>query len=147
MKRAGLIAGSVGLLIVLALPGTVVSAESFGRDMKVVYHLDDARNGRFALHIAADHLAINPDIRIAVVAYAAGVDFLVAGATDRKGEAYAPAVEALRAKGVEFRVCSTTLRLRDIRPEQLLEGMQLVPSGTFEVIRLQAEEGYVYLKP
>jgi hypothetical protein len=33
---------------------TLSSAESVG----VVYHIDDAKNGRFALHLAEDHLSI-----------------------------------------------------------------------------------------
>ena len=61
---------------------TVSSADSVG----VVYHIDDAKSGRFALHLAEDHLSINPDIKIAIVTYAAGVDFLLEGAKDKRGQ-------------------------------------------------------------
>jgi len=114
---------------------------------KVVYHMDDARAGRFALHIAKDQLQTNPKLKIAIVAYGAGVDFLLKGATDRDDEYYAPAVQELLGQGVQFKVCAATLRFRDIPKSQVLEGMKFVPAGTYEVIRLQAEEGYVYLKP
>ena len=134
----------IAALVLLFLPGL---AQSKSKVIKVVYHLDDARNGRFALEVAKHQLETHPDIEIAMVAYGAGVDFLLKGATDKKGNAYAPAVKALQAKGVLFKVCSVTLGFRDIPKDQVLEGMQLVPGGTFEVIRLQAEEGYVYLKP
>ena len=114
---------------------------------KVVYHIDDTRNGRFALHLAEDHVTIDPGIKIRVVAYAAGVDFLLSGEKDRYEKPYPPDVETLIRKGVEFRVCSATLGFRDIDKDRVLEGVGLVPSGTYEIIRLQSEEGYVYLKP
>ncbi len=122
-------------------------ADAVGPDMKVVYHMDDARSARFALHIAEDQLKTNPDLKIAVVAYGAGVDFLLKGARDKEGVAYAPAVQDLLGKGVRFRACSATLGFRDIAEDNVLEGIDFVPAGTYEVIRLQAEEGYVYLKP
>ena len=75
---------------------TLSSAESVG----VVYHIDDAKNGRFALHLAEDHLSINPDMQIAVVTYAAGVDFLLKGAKDKRARLYEPDVQALMEKGV-----------------------------------------------
>ena len=122
---------------------TLSSAESVG----VVYHIDDAKNGRFALHLAEDHLSINPDMQIAVVTYAAGVDFLLKGAKDKRGQLYEPDVQALMEKGVHFRVCAATLGFRDIPKGQVLDGITLVPSGTYEIIRWQSEEGFVYLKP
>jgi intracellular sulfur oxidation DsrE/DsrF family protein len=122
-------------------------ADSVGSDIKVVYHMDDARSARFALHIAEDQLKTNPDMKIAVVAYGGGVDFLLKGAKDKDGVPYAPAVQALLSEGVQFRACSATLGFRDIAKDRVLEGVDFVPAGTYEIIRLQAEEGYVYLKP
>lgn len=147
MKLAGLIAVSTSVLVALAWSGTAVAAEPSVQPIKVVYHLDDARNGRFALLIAEDHLAASPDMEIAMVAYAGGVDFLLKDATDKRGKPFAPDVQALMDKGVRFEVCLNTLRLREIDRSRVLDGVGFVPSGTFEVIRLQAEEGYVYLKP
>ncbi len=122
-------------------------ADHHATDMRVVYHMDDSRNGRFALHIAEDQLATNPDMQIVIVAYGDGVDFLLEGAEDRKGVPYAPAIRDLIGKGVRFRACSATLGFREIDQDEVLEGIDFVPAGTYEVIRLQAEEGYVYLKP
>lgn len=112
-------------------------------EFKVVYHLDDTRNGRFALVLAKDHLEINPNTKVSIVAYAAGVDFLLKGATDKKDKAYMDDVQALMDKGVQFKVCAATLGFREIPEDRVLENIQLVPSGTYEIIRLQAEEGYV----
>lgn len=140
------------LLVTLLLAAFITisvpaQSEPAGTSIKAVYHIDDVSAGRFALHIAADQMQANPNLQIAMVAYAGGVNFLLKNATDKHGNAYEPAVRALLVNGVQFKVCSTTLKLRDIPKEQVLDGMELVPSGTYEVIRLQGEEGYVYLKP
>ncbi|WP_461516819.1 DsrE family protein [Porticoccus sp.] len=135
------------LLALFAAFSPPAQAEPAATAVKVVYHIDDASTGRFALHIAEDHIKANPNMQIAMVAYAGGVDFLLKGATDKRGNAYEPDVKALLASGVHFKVCKTTLKFRDIPMDQVLDGMELVPSGTYEVIRLQGEEGYVYLKP
>lgn len=147
MKSALTVPARGCIATALLLVCVSVLAQSSGGPTRVVYHLDDARTGRFALHIAEDQLASHPDMKITMVAYGAGINFLLEGATDKKGEPYEPAVRDLQSKGVEFKVCSTTLSIRDIPRDQVLDGMQFVPGGTYEVIRLQAEEGYVYLKP
>ena len=127
------------LASIAILWSTSSSAEKEG----VVYHIDDTRNGRFALHLAEDHLSINPDMQIAIVTYAGGVDFLLKGAK----RLYETDVQALIGKGVNFHVCSATLGFREIAPDQVLDGIKLVPSGTYEIIRWQNEEGFAYLKP
>jgi intracellular sulfur oxidation DsrE/DsrF family protein len=56
-------------------------------------------------------------------------------------------VGELSGKGVEFRVCNNTLTTRQIDPGRLLLETTIVPSGVSEVARLQAQEGFAYLKP
>jgi intracellular sulfur oxidation DsrE/DsrF family protein len=53
----------------------------------------------------------------------------------------------LSGKGVQFRVCNNTLQTRNIDASKVLMEAKIVPSGVAEVARLQAKEGYVYLKP
>ena len=140
-----MLARAAGVLLILVAPLAV--ADSDTSEIRVVYHMDDARSGRFALHIAEDQLKTNADMKIAVVAYAGGVDFLLKGARDKDGVPYEPAIQDLISKGVQFRACSATLGFRDIPKDKVVEGVDFVPAGTYEVIRLQAEEGYAYLKP
>ncbi len=135
----------LALLVCLA-PVAAVAGE-FEHPNRVLYHIDDASKGRFALHLAADHLEMDPGIAITLVAYAAGVDFLLKGEVDRQQQPFAGDVQALLARGVRFRVCAATLKFRDIDVQRVLPGVELVPSGTFEIIRLQTQEGYAYLKP
>jgi hypothetical protein len=49
--------------------------------------------------------------------------------------------------GVEFRVCHNTLESRHIDPANVVAEAKVVPSGVAEIVRLQAREGFVYLKP
>ena len=56
-------------------------------------------------------------------------------------------VDALASRGVEFRVYKNTLESRKIDEDRLLMEAKIVPSGVAEVARLQAKEGFVYLKP
>ena len=47
----------------------------------------------------------------------------------------------------DFRVCEITLKQRNIQKSALIDDVSYVPSGVAEVSRLQAQEGYAYLKP
>jgi hypothetical protein len=48
---------------------------------------------------------------------------------------------------VEFKVCNNTLVSRSISPDKVVMESKVVPSGVAEVARLQAREGFVYLRP
>lgn len=113
---------------------------------KVVYHINDASNARIAMRNIDNHIAAAPDAKIVVVTHGKGIDFLLNEAKDDKG-AYAPQVAALKEKGVEFRVCRNTLKGRNLGDEAAIMEAQVVPSGVAEIGKLQAKEGFVYLKP
>lgn len=82
-----------------------------------------------------------------VVTHAQGVDFLMNDAKDKNGNPYNVAVENLKAKGVTFDVCEIMLRSRKLDKQQFIPEASFVPSGVAEIGKLQAREGYVYLKP
>jgi len=94
-----------------------------------------------------NHLDADPKVKIVVVAHAAGIDFLLRDAKDANGNPFEVTVQDLVGRGVEFRACEYTLRSRNIDPKKVIEEAKLVPSGVAEVARLQAQEGFVYLKP
>ena len=114
---------------------------------RMVFHLDETANARWALMLSNAYLDDSPRAKLIVVAYGPGIDFLLDDAEDRRGNPYEPAVMDLVAKGVEFRVCATTLAARDIDKDRLLDGATTVPSGLTEIARLQLKEGYAYVKP
>ena len=114
---------------------------------KVVYHVNDASNATAALKNIRNHLDASPRASIVLVAHGAGIDFLLDGAIDKEGTPYDVAVRALVKRGVGFRVCNNTLQGRQIDPGRVLPEAFIVPSGVAELSRLQAQEGYVYIKP
>lgn len=115
---------------------------------KVVYHLNQGNEqASDALRNINNHLQVNPAAKIVVVTHAKGVDFLMDGATDKNGNPYNVPVEALKAKGVKFDVCEITLKSRKLDKAKFIPEATFVPSGVAEVTKLQAREGYVYLKP
>ncbi len=116
--------------------------------VKVVYHVSEGTDqATAALRNIRNHLAADPTAKIVVVTHAAGIDFLLDGAKDKNNNLFDANVQELVMQGVEFRVCRVTLDRRMIDPKRVIEEAKLVPSGVAEVARLQAKEGYVYLKP
>lgn len=119
-----------------------------GQDIKVVYHINTGvDSASAALNNIQNHLNAEPKVKIVVVTHGPGIDFLLQDARDSKGREFSSAVSDLSAKGVQFRVCNNTLVSRNINPDKLLMETSIVPSGVAEVARLQAREGFVYLKP
>jgi intracellular sulfur oxidation DsrE/DsrF family protein len=118
------------------------------QDVKVVYHINTGiDSAAAALNNIQNHLNADPSAKIVVVTHGPGIDFLLQDAKDSKGREFSSAVSGLSAKGVGFRVCNNTLVSRNINPDKLLLETSIVPSGVAEVARLQAKEGFVYLKP
>ena len=122
-------------------------SDPVGED-KVVYHLgsgiEQASDG---LRNIRNHLEVNPKAKIVVVAHARGVDYLMKGAKDANGNPFETAVEQLKLQGVKFDVCEITLRNRKLNKGQFIPDATYVPSGVAEIARLQAREGYAYIRP
>ncbi|WP_342130546.1 DsrE family protein [Hydrogenophaga sp. OTU3427] len=116
--------------------------------VKVVYHLSDGiPQAARAIQNIRNHLAADPQAKIVVVTHGAGIDFLLEGATTPQQQPFSGSVGDLASKGVEFRVCNNTLVSRNIDANKVLMEARIVPSGVAEVARLQAREGFVYLRP
>lgn len=116
--------------------------------VKVVYQMSEGlEQAARAMGNLRNHLRADPGARIVVVAHGDGIRFLLRDAADRNGKPFDVQVAALAEQGVEFRVCHNTLTAHDIAPGRLLPQAKLVPSGVAEIARLQAREGYVYLRP
>jgi hypothetical protein len=69
------------------------------------------------------------------------------GAKDRNGNPFDATIQELKSKGVEFRLCNNTLVSRKIEKSKVIADVSIVPSGVAEAARLQAREGFVYLRP
>ncbi|MBI5752444.1 MAG: DsrE family protein [Hydrogenophilales bacterium] len=132
---------TVALVALLGVSGLALA------ETKAVYHINDSAVAGIAMNNIKNHLSADADAKIIVVTHGKGIDFLLDGAADAKGNPYNINVEDLQAKGVEFRVCNNTLVGRKIDPKTVLPGAKIVPSGVAELAKVQAKEGYVYVKP
>ena len=116
--------------------------------IKAVYHVNtDVNTVPAILNNIRNHLNASPRDKIVVVTHGPGINFLLQDAKDSQGREFSGAVSDLTTKGVDFRVCNNTLTSRSISPDRVLMEAKIVPSGVAEVARLQAQEGYAYLKP
>ncbi|MEJ5270237.1 MAG: DsrE family protein [Hydrogenophilus sp.] len=136
-------------LLAAAWLGTVGSVAHADEAVKAVYHftqgVEEAARG---LNNIRNHLDADPTAKIVVVANGkAGVQFILEDAVDHNGKPFAERISALANRGVEFRVCNNTLTAFQIPKEKLALEAKIVPSGVAEVARLQAKEGYAYIRP
>ncbi len=124
------------------------AAAQAAEPVKVVYHLSEGiPQASRAVQNIRNHLAADPLAKIVVVTHGLGIDFLLEGATNQMEQPFAGAVADLANRGIEFRVCNNTLVSRKIDAAKLVPEAKIVPSGVAEVARLQAREGFVYLRP
>jgi intracellular sulfur oxidation DsrE/DsrF family protein len=132
---------SAAVAAALAAPGFALAQDP------VVYHIDDAATqGLKGLRNIRNHLDVDPTAKITVVTHAGGVDFLMEGAKDPSGGAFAGPVSALVARGVKFEICEITLRNRNLKREQFIQEAEFTPSGVVRIARLQ-RQGAAYIKP
>ncbi len=124
-----------------------VNNNSSADNINVVYHIDDGSRASALLKNVQNHLNAAPDTKIAVVAHGTGIDFMLNNKLDANGNPYSGIMDTLAQQGVDFKVCNNTLRSRDLIAADAAYPAVVVPSGVAEVARLQAKEGYVYLKP
>ena len=132
------------LLAVVALS---LAASAALAQEKVVYHFDSSlEQATRGLRNINNHLEVDPKAKIVAVTHADGVDFLMEGAKDRLGP-FDARVQELMSRGVKFEVCEITMRVRKLKKDQFIIGVDFVPSGVAQITHLQQKEGYAYLKP
>lgn len=136
----------LSLLMAIATSASLAS-EAPTPTRTVVYHIDDSVRAIPMIRNLNNHHAADPTIHIVVVALGAGVDFLIDGHMDSRGNSFDALVDPLMLEGVEFRICGNTLKSRGIDEATLLPDVHVVPSGVAEIARLQIEEDAAYIKP
>lgn len=138
----------LGGLLMAAVPGftgaAAGQAAAPGEGVKVVFQVSEGtRQAKLALYMAKRDLDLDPRTRVAIVAYGEGVQFLQ---NDPLFSDEGPKVAALAARGVVFKVCENSLRAAHLGRSDLLPRVEVVPSGTLEIARLQ-REGFAYVRP
>ena len=135
-------------LLALALSTSLTVVAATDAPVKVVYHMSEGiPQASRAINNIRYHLAADPTAKIVVVTHGLGIDFLLEGAVNQMEQPFAGAVADLAGKGVEFRVCNNTLVSRKIDASKVAMEAKVVPSSVAETARLQAKEGFVYLRP
>lgn len=130
----------------VVLIGVAVCGASWAQDL-VTYHISDAKvQAVQALRNIRNHLDTDPSAKVTVVSHGAGVDFLLEGAKDPQGGAFAGPIAALVARGVKFEVCEITLRSRNMKKDDFVQEAQFTPSGVVRLTQLQ-RSGFAYIKP
>lgn len=81
-----------------------------------------------------------PNAEIEVVCHGPGLDLLMTS----KSKA-SKALADWSAQGVVFSACNNTMKRRNIKKEELLPSVQVVPSAMIE-LTLKQEEGWAYVK-
>ena len=81
-------------------------------------------------------------VEVKAVVSGAGMKSFLLGAPDPVKEAFAK----LRASKVTFLACHNTMERLDLTEADLLPGFTVVPSGAYEVVKLQ-KSGYAYFRP
>ena len=147
MNMKQMVKCSLLVLLLMASGPPAWSEEPVSSWEKIVFHVDEIGNARWAMLLASSYLDDSPKAKIVFVTYGPGIDFLLEDTTDLRGNPFDPAVMNLVERGVEFRICGTTLSERKIAKEDVLDVAVIVPSGIQDIARLQLKEGYAYLKP
>ena len=118
--------------------------------MRAVIHLSDMDRASRALGHASNLLgpaggredaAVVDNIRaVAIVANANGVPAL-----SRDGD-HAERLRDLIDAGLSVRACENSLRKNELTVDQLVDGVETVPSGVVHLVRLQ-DLDWAYIKP
>ncbi len=109
---------------------------------RAVLHLTDIERANLALNNARNLLADQDEelAEVELVTNSEGVKALL------KSGPYCERVGELAAKGVRFVLCSKSLRALGLERDEFFDLAEVVPSGTGELVKMQAE-GWAYVKP
>jgi uncharacterized protein len=139
--------GIAAAVIVVGVAGCATVAKE-QQPVKAVYHLSNGVDeAQRAMGNIRNHLNADPTARIVVVGNGNGIEFMLDGAKDRNGNPFDATIQDLKSKGVDFRLCNNTLVTRKIDKSKVIAEVTIVESGVAEAAKLQARDGYVYLRP
>ncbi len=107
------------------------------------FDCEDQAIWRMLCRNASNYLKALPqeNFEIAIVVNAGGV-LLMTNAHPELRELAAPLLE----RGARIKLCANALAMHEIKSDQLWPGVEIVPAGVVEIVRLQ-NEGYAYIKP
>jgi intracellular sulfur oxidation DsrE/DsrF family protein len=126
-------------LFALLTPGL---AQAQDHPYRVVFDLTsrDTLEQKAVLRWVGEVSAANANAQVEVVMYAKGFELVMP-----ERSAYIAAVkEAMKNPNVAFKVCAIALRNNNVDKSQLLQGVQTVPDGIYEIVSKQQDNwGYI----
>jgi len=82
-----------------------------------------------------------PDAKVEVVFYAKSLDMI----TKNKSVVSDGVMKFAAMKNVSFRVCEAAMKKNQVEKNQLIDGVQTVPDGIYEIV-LRQHDGWAYIK-
>ncbi|XPV76213.1 MAG: DsrE family protein [Desulfovibrio sp.] len=115
-------------------------------NLDTLFHVDMADEAiqGLAYNNVLNYLAAIEDqpARIVMVFNGTAVQFL----KDNEKPALQELAQQVLAKNVEIRACRNALQKFGVKPEELMEGITIIPAGILELVKLQ-RENLAYIKP
>lgn len=119
---------------------------------KVVYDVAVASEKSFSLvldrvsYLNNIYQADPFDASIVLVLHGDEIPFFAIDSLDRYRELMQRAQSLTQAGPIEFRMCRVAARAHGLEPADIHGFVKLVPMADAELVRLQQEEGYVYMR-
>lgn len=112
-------------------------------NLDIVFHVD--LKDRAMLELAVSNVT---NYYTAIEGQKADVVMLVNGPAVNffQKDVVLPELKTLQDKGLKIRLCQNALNKFGLTKEMLMEGVQVVPAGIVELVRLKNEQ-YTYVKP
>jgi intracellular sulfur oxidation DsrE/DsrF family protein len=129
------------LSILLLLSGTCAIAQD--APYKVVFDLTskDPATHQAVVRQAKSILDMRPDAQLEVAIYSEAIPFVC-----KEKSTFKPELEALLKTGrISFKVCGETMKRKQVKPSDLIDGVSVVPDAIYEIISRQ-KEGWGYIK-
>ncbi|SPF47138.1 conserved hypothetical protein [Candidatus Desulfosporosinus infrequens] len=110
---------------------------------QVVVHIDERDKGLLGLNNIENLLEDlgKDNVKVELVANYEGIAILL-----KSPDTYGEQIARLEKMGVKFAACSNSMRQRGITKAELVEFVQIVPSGIGELVKKQSQ-GWAYIRP
>ena len=113
------------------------------KNYKVVFDLTskDSNDQKTVIRWVNEVVKAEPTAQMEVVMYGQGLDLVTKG----KSAVSEDVLRLEQNKNVAFKVCRVAMKAHNLQPGDLLQGIQTVPDGIYEVISKQ-QQGWGYIK-
>lgn len=113
------------------------------KNYKVVFDLTskDSNDQKTVIRWLNEVSKAEPTAQMEVVMYGQGLDLVTKG----KSAVAEDVLRLAQNKNVAFKVCRVAMKAHNLQPADLLQGVQTVPDGIYEVISKQ-QQGWGYIK-